>query len=77
MSQIREIVVQHANNQFLRQSVAAVAILSCVAAGPAAGQQPVAVGKGSYAEFPPPSAGKAATEMAQRSFPLVHRGDNL
>ncbi len=34
-------------------------------------QAPVPVGKGSYAEFPPPAAGKAAEEMVKRTFPLV------
>ena len=42
---------------------------------PGLAQQAVPVGKGSYAEFPPPSAGKAAAEMAAREFPLVDRRD--
>ena len=43
--------------------------------GPAVAQQAVHVGKGSYAEFPPPSAGNAAAEMVRRTFPLVDRTD--
>jgi endoglucanase Acf2 len=41
----------------------------------ACGQRAVAVGKGSYAEFPPPAAGNAAAEMVQRKFPLVDPDD--
>ena len=38
-------------------------------------QNPVPVGKGSYAEFPPPSAGAGAMDMVQRTFPLVEKTD--
>jgi endoglucanase Acf2 len=41
----------------------------------AAAQQPVAVGKGSYAEFPPAAAGKGAADMIARGFPLVESRD--
>jgi endoglucanase Acf2 len=36
-------------------------------------QDPVPVGKGSYAEFPPPAAGAGAAEMVGREFPVVRR----
>jgi endoglucanase Acf2 len=53
---------------------ASLALLAVISAGTAAGQSPVPVGKGSYAEFPPPSAG-AAAEMCRRKFPLVKPDD--
>ena len=38
-------------------------------------QEPVRVGKGSYAASPPPAAGKPAAEMTARHFPLVGKAD--
>jgi endoglucanase Acf2 len=42
---------------------------------PAAAQEAVPVGKGSYAAFPPATAGHGAQEMVGRKFPLVDRTD--
>src|SRR5580700_2052380 len=67
--------MQFAGKQLLFQCSAIMVAICAIAAGVVAAQQPVAVGKGSYAEFPPPSAGKAAAEMVRRTFPLVERGD--
>ncbi len=42
-----------------------------ILAASARGEEPIAVGKGSYADVPPPSAGKGAEEMLRRDFPIV------
>ena len=38
-------------------------------------QKPVPVGKGSYAEFPPASAGSGPADMIRRKIPLVGNPD--
>ena len=57
----------------LRAHVLLAGISIVAAASIAAAQQPIAVGKGSYAEFPPAAAGKGAADIIARKFPLVHR----
>ena len=56
-------------------AIAPLACLCGLLTGTATAQQAVAVGKGSYAEFPPQSAGPAAAEMCNRKFPLVEPND--
>lgn len=67
--------MQYEGKRVLFRSGVAIVVLAGLAVGTAVGQRAVAVGKGSYAEFPPPSAGKGAAEMVERKFPLVDRDD--
>ena len=67
--------MQYEGKRVLFRSGVTIVVLAGLAVGTAVGQRAVAVGKGSYAEFPPPSAGKGAAEMVERKFPLVERDD--
>jgi endoglucanase Acf2 len=61
--------------QVLLRAATVLAIVACFSARPAVAQRPVSAGKGSYAEYPPPDAGRGALDMVQRKFALVDRTD--